>query len=78
MERDSRRSSRDTANDTGPSASFSVRQRPQRSRGERAGLGWLRAGGCNIGTPAVLTSPAASHLAPSPSPSKHCSSDIVG
>ena len=63
MGRDSRRSCRDTANETGPSASFSVRQRPQRTP---------------EGTPAVLTSPAASHLTPSPSPSKHCSSEIVG
>jgi len=59
MEPDSRRSFRDTANDTGSSASFSVRQHPQ-------------------ATPPALTSPAASHLASSPSPSKHCSSDIVG
>jgi hypothetical protein len=73
----SRTLSHDTANDTGPTASFSARQNPQRSRAERVGLGRLRADGWNIGTPAVLTSPAASHLTPSPSPRKHCSSDIM-
>ena len=75
---DSRRSCHDTANETEPFASFSAWQHPPRSRGKRAGLGGLRAGGSNIGTPAFSTSPPASHLTPSPSPSKHCASKIAG
>lgn len=78
MEQGSHTSCRDTANDTGPSALFSVYENPQRiPTGTSAS--W-RDGGRQVKqcTPAVLTSPATSRLASFPSPTTGSWQDLIG